>query len=107
MASPEPLVIAGPSHPDLFGGVTPIMVELGKPLHAYEVEVAYAVTERETRTVMVAAHDEEEAARIAVERVETTACDNDRDHDAESIRVLTRPVTASEARAYLARQENV
>lgn len=100
-----PLVIPGPLHPDLFDGATPVMVPLDKPLRAYEVEVAYAVTERESRTVMVAAHNEEEAARSAVERVEATACDTDHDHDAESIRALARPVTAAEARAYLARQQ--
>lgn len=99
------MLVPGPNHPDLFDGESPVMLALDKPIKAFEVRVSYAVTEHESRTVMVAARNAEEAARIAVDRVESRGDDNDHDHDAEDVRALSRPATAAELRAWLAREE--
>jgi len=96
-------LIPGPSHPDMFDGESPIMLPLDKPLQAYEVSVTYLVTEHESRTVVVAARNEEEAARLAQQRVEDHACEEDHDHDVEMVTLLDRPANAAEKRAWLAR----
>lgn len=98
------MCIPGPNHPDLFDGETPMMLPLDKPLAAYQVRVTYTVTERESATVMVAARNAKEAARIAIDRVEGRADDNERDHDIEEVERLDRPATAAEKRAWLARE---
>lgn len=105
--SASAMLVPGPNHPDLFDGESPVMLPLEKPVKAFQVRVTYAVTERESATVMVAARNAEEAQRIAIGRVEGRADDNEHDHDVEDVEALTRPATASELRAWLARQETV
>lgn len=87
------LLMPGPLHPDLFDGTTPTMAPAAKPLRPFKVEVC--------RRAVVAAHDRAEAERIAAEALLPGGSQG---HSCELVRIVARPMTAAEVRAYTARQ---
>lgn len=94
----DSLIIAGPEHPDLFGGTTPIMLELAGGVRAFEVSVIWKEYHQEH--VVVAAANSEEARNIAIDRMESMASSHEEDFDAEEVTTLSRTVSAKELKAY-------
>lgn len=79
-------------HPDLFGGESPILQAIPCDLQCFEVEVSYTV--RETKSVRVAARNEDEAAELAEAMVE--AKEDGDDFEAVHVELLRQEPTAAD-----------
>lgn len=100
----EPLVIPGPLHPDLFGGLSPIKVSVGD-LRMYRVEIAPAGQELSWLTLDVAAVNARQAHQFALAECASRTGAAEERLTLVNIDLLAAPPGPDDKRAYLARLE--